>query len=167
MNFQIMITRMTGMEISNASLLDEASCAAESMLFMWNCLGSGKKLNTVFVSNKCFSNTIDSIKTHAEYLGVNVVVGDHNDVTSILKHKDKLFGVIVQGPDNDGVITDYSELIKTIKEETDGKAMFAIGVDIASLMLFKSPGEMGADVAFGLSQRFGVPMGYGGPHAAY
>jgi len=152
------------MEISNASLLDESSAAAETMLFMWNCRGASSKLNTVYVSDKCYAATIDSIKTHAEFLKINVVIGPAN-TNEILKHKDDLFGVIVQSPDNEGVISDWTDTIKDIKGSS--KAMFAVGVDIMSLMKFKPPGEMGADACFGLSQRFGVPMGYGGPHAAF
>lgn len=152
------------MEISNASLLDESSAAAETMLFMWNCLGSGSKLNTVYVSDKCYASTIDSIRTHAEFLKINVIVGPVN-TEEILKYKGDLFGVIVQSPDNDGIMSDWTETIKEIKGNS--KAMFAVGVDVMSLMSFKPPGEMGADACFGLSQRFGVPMGYGGPHAAF
>lgn len=132
------------------------------MLFMWNCF-NGKR-NTVYVSEKCWANTIDSIQTHAEYLNIQVVVGPAS-VEAILEHKESLFGIIVQAPDNDGLMLDFTDTISALKKETD--AMFAIGVDIMSLMSFKSPKSMGADLAYGLSQRFGIPMGYGGPHAAF
>lgn len=100
MNFQVMITKLTGLEISNASLLDEASSAAEAMIFMAACSKIKKK--TVFVANTCWSATIDSVRTHAEPLGIKVVVGPL-EAERILKHKDDLFGVIIQGPDKFGV----------------------------------------------------------------
>jgi len=161
LNFQTMIIDLTGMDIANASLLDEGTAAAEAML-MFNHLKTGqrKNSNSVFVSEKCFPQTIDVIKTRAASVGINVIVGNH--ATADLS-KD-IFAVFVQYPDNDGKICDYGEFF----EEAHSKNIFTVAIaDIMSLLLLKPPGEFGADCVVGLTQRFGVPMGYGGPHAAY
>ena len=162
-NFQTMVSDLTGMEIANASLLDEATAAAEAMSMIFD-LRKGKKkkkADTFFVSEHCHPQTISVLKTRAEPLGINLVTGNHTrlDVTS-----EDLFGILVQYPATDGAIHDYSDLIGAA-HENDLKV--AVAADLLSLALIRSPGDMGADVVVGSAQRFGVPMGYGGPHAGY
>ncbi|SMO91446.1 aminomethyl-transferring glycine dehydrogenase [Gracilimonas mengyeensis] len=162
-NFQTVVTDLTGMEIANASLLDEGTAAAEAMS-MLHSQRKGKKrkqAEVFFVSKNCHPQTIEVLQTRAEPMGIEVKVGDHSDldVTDA-----ELFGILLQYPGTDGSVEDFSSLIDAA-HENDVYAVVA--ADLLSLTLLKAPGEMGADVVVGSSQRFGVPMGYGGPHAAY
>ena len=158
LNFQTMISDLTGLEIANASLLDEATAAAEAMAF---CRRVAKSKSPVFfVSKDCLPQTIDVVRTRAEPVGVEVVVGDHR---TDLEGQD-CFGVLLQYPALDGEIFDYAQTV----ELAHGKgALVVVAADLLALTLLKPPGEFGADVAVGSAQRFGVPLGYGGPHAAY
>lgn len=167
-NFQTVICDLTGMELANASLLDEGTAAAEAMIMMYNARkGPKKNANKFFLSEYCHPQTIDIIQTRAQPLGIEVVLGAKKDT---LRFKDKnlfgdsYFGALLQYPASSGKVFDYSEFIK---EAHDNDVLVAVAADIMSLLLLKSPGEMGADVVVGSSQRFGVPMGYGGPHAAF
>lgn len=161
-NYQTMIIDLTGMQIANASLLDEATAAAEAMHLLYASRKANKKnANTLFVDENTFPQVIDLLKTRSTPIGVKLEVGSLSKLD--LTHPD-LFAVYLQNPDNNGEIKDYSALIASAHE----KDVFAvIGTDLMSLVLTKSPGEMGADVVVGNSQRFGVPMGFGGPHAAF
>jgi glycine dehydrogenase len=158
LNFQQMVMDLTGMELANASLLDEATAAAEAMTL---CKRSNrKKSNTYFVADDVHPQTLDVIRTRAEYFGYDIVVG--NPITD-LEAADP-FGVQLQYPSTYGEITDIKAIIDAAKDQ---KAMVSVAADILALVLLKSPGELGADVVLGSSQRFGVPMGFGGPHAAF
>ncbi|CAG8715684.1 10364_t:CDS:2, partial [Acaulospora colombiana] len=158
---QTMVIDITGMEISNASLLDEGTAAAEAMIMSFHA--GQKKRPTFFVDKRCYPQTIACLETRAECLGINIVVGD------VLKHdfephgKD-LCGVLVQYPATDGSIHDYSSLATKI-HSLGGQVVCA--TDLLALTMLTPPGEWGADIAVGNSQRFGVPLGYGGPHAAF
>ena len=160
LNFQQMITDFTGMDIANASLLDEGTAAAEAM-------GMSHRLNKkdskiVFLSDNCHPQTIDVIKTRAEPLGLKIIIGNNEkDLENIAG--DIVCGII-QYPGSLGEIKDPSEMISKIHKK-NGKAILIC--DLLSLALIKTPAELGADIAVGNSQRFGVPMGYGGPHAAF
>ena len=158
LNFQTMICELTGMEIANASLLDEATAAAEAMTFCQRV--SKSKSNVFFVSEACFPQTVAVIQTRAAPLGIDVVVGDHR---TALQNTD-CFGVLLQYPALNGEIHDYAA---TCKLAHDGNAMVVVAADLLALTLITPPGEFGADVAIGTAQRFGVPLGFGGPHAAY
>lgn len=162
-NFQTMVSDLTGRELANASLLDEGTAAAEgmSMLYSTRRGAKRKKADTFFVSEQCHPQTIDVVQGRAEPLDIEVVVGDHNelDVTD-----EKLFGVLLQYPATDGSVEDYSSLIEAAHEHN---VNVVVAADLLSLTLLTPPGEMGADVVVGSTQRFGVPMGYGGPHAAF
>ncbi len=162
-NFQTMVSDLTGRELANASLLDEGTAAAEAMSMLYSMRRGAKRknANTFFVSELCHPQTIDVIKGRAEPLDIEVVVGDHNelDVTD-----DALFGILLQYPATDGTVEDYSDLIAACE---DNNVQSVVAADLLSLTLLTPPGEMGADVVVGSTQRFGVPMGYGGPHAAY
>ncbi|MCX6147344.1 MAG: aminomethyl-transferring glycine dehydrogenase [Candidatus Kapabacteria bacterium] len=157
-NFQTMIIDLTGMEIANASLLDEGTAAAESMHLFHSMRKPNQ--NTFLVSEKCFPQTIDIIKTRASPLGINVIVG----CSKKFELNDNTLGVLVQYPNKDGKVGDYADLFKRCAD----KGIFTcVATDILSLALLTPPGEFGADVVVGSTQRFGVPMGFGGPHAAY
>lgn len=160
-NYQTMVVDLTGLPIANASLLDEGTAAAEAMLMFRAARKPDKKnCNKFFVSQECFPQTIDVILSRAEPQGIEVVVGDHNK----LELTDELFGILVQYPACDGEIYYYKELFG----KAHAKGIFtAAAADIMSIALLTPPGEFGADTAVGSTQRFGVPMGYGGPHAAY
>ncbi len=161
-NYQTMIIDLTGMEIANASLLDEATAAAEAMHLLYASRKANKKeAHTFFVDENTFPQVIDLLRTRSAPIGVNLQIGNIEKLD--LTNPD-LFAVYIQNPDNNGEIKDYTALIETAHE----KEIFAVvGADLMSLLLVKSPGEMGADVVVGCSQRFGVPMGFGGPHAAF
>ena len=166
-NYQTMVTELTGMEIANASLLDEATAAAEAMtMFFASRKGSKKSANKYFVSNGTHPQTIDVLKNRALPLGIEVVVSDIKQ--NAFKEKDlfgsSFFGALFQYPDTDGEIVDLSSIIKNAQ---DNDLLVAVSADLMSLTILTPPGEMGADVVFGTTQRFGVPVGYGGPHAAY
>ena len=158
LNYQTMVTDLTGLDVANASLLDEATAAAEAMAL---CQRSAKtKATGFFVDKDCHPQTIAVIQTRAEPLGWNVIVGDpFTDLDPT-----EVFGAIFQYPGTHGHVHDFSGLIARLHQTG---ALAAVAADILSLLLLKSPGEMGADIAIGSTQRFGVPMGYGGPHAAY
>ena len=161
-NYQTMIIDLTGMQIANASLLDEATAAAEAMhLFLASRKGSKKNATKFFVDQNTFPQTIDVLKNRATPLGVELVIGDVNnlDLTD-----PTLFAIYLQNPNNNGAVKDYSALIQAAHEK---EVLVAMGADLMSLLLIKTPGEMGADVVVGSSQRFGVPLGFGGPHAAF
>jgi len=159
LNFQTMIVELTGMDIANASLLDEGTAAAEAM---WMCrsLCKDAAATTIFVSSGCHPQTIAVVETRAKPLGLRVVVGDE----AAYDFSAKTFAVLLQVPATDGSLCDPTAFIA--KAHSHG-AMAIVAADLLALTLLKSPGEMGADVAVGTTQRFGVPMGYGGPHAAY
>jgi len=162
LNYQTMVTDLTGMDIANASLLDEATAAAEAMAM---CFAGTKKKGThaggFFISDDCHPQTIAVVKTRATALGVNLIVGKPE--TFDFK-ANEVVGAIVQYPTTDGRVVDYGDFVKRAHEH--GVAV-ACGTDLLALALLKPPGEFGVDIAFGSAQRFGVPMGYGGPHAAF
>ncbi len=163
LNFQTFVTELSGMEIANASLLDESTAAAEAMLMFFHMRSRAQVKNKVlkfFVSNKIFKQTKEVIIARAEPLNIEIVFGDPEKV--ILS--EEFFGAIVQYPDAYGEIHDYTEFTQ---KAHDSELQVAVIADIMSLVLLKSPGSWGADVVVGSTQRFGVPMGYGGPHAAY
>ncbi|QOI96289.1 MAG: aminomethyl-transferring glycine dehydrogenase [Flammeovirgaceae bacterium] len=161
-NYQTMVIDLTGMEIANASLLDEGTAAAEAMHLLHASVKASKKnASTFFVDKNTFPQTIDVLKTRSAPLGINLVI---DDVTKLDVTNPDLFAVLVQYPDNNGAITDHTAFIQAAHEHD---VFVAVAADLLALTLLKSPGEMGADVVVGSSQRFGVPMGFGGPHAAY
>ena len=163
LNFQTMVTDLTGMEIANASLLDEGTAAAEAMgMLLSSRSRAQKKANVVkfFISELCYPQTLEIVKTRAIPFGIDLVIGNHNEV----KLDDSYFGCLLQYPEKYGEVIDYSEFVKSAKEYEIG---VVVAADLLSLSLLTPPGEWGADVVVGTSQRFGVPMGYGGPHAAY
>jgi glycine dehydrogenase len=161
-NFQTMVIDLTGMEIANASLLDEGTAAAEAMT-MFYALRKGNKKNaqTFFVSELCHPQTIDILQTRAAPLGIQIQIGHHEHID--FRNED-IFGILVQYPATNGEVYDYTALATKAKNTN---IFTAVSADLLSLTLLKSPGEMGVDAVVGLSQRFGVPMGYGGPHAAF
>ncbi len=162
LNYQTMVIDLTGMEIANASLLDEGTAAAEAMTMLHGQRkGAKKNSETFFVSDLCHPQTIDLLRTRATPLGIEILVGDHRKVDLT---NDDIYGMIVQYPASDGQIFDYTSLIETAHELG---IFVVVASDLLALTLLKSPGEMGADVVVGTSQRFGVPMGFGGPHAAF
>ncbi len=161
LNFQQLVMDLTGMPVANASLLDEATAAAEAMTLSLRSVSRSKAAcQTYFVANDVHPQTLDVIKTRADWLGVRIVVG--NPMTD-LDHHD-VFGVQLQYPGTYGNITDIASTITQAKKQG---AMVSVASDLLALTLLKSPGEMGADIVLGNSQRFGVPMGFGGPHAAF
>ena len=162
-NFQTVVTDLTGMEIANASLLDEGTAAAEavSMLYGKRRGKKRKKAHTFFVSENCHPQTISVLKNRTEPLDIELKIGKLSDLDVT---DPELFGVLIQYPGSDGLVKDYSGLIESAHENDVYVTMAA---DLLSLTLLKAPGEMDADVVVGSTQRFGVPMGYGGPHAAY
>lgn len=160
LNFQTMVADLTGMEISNASLLDEATAAAEAMTLCMNVQRKNKSKRFV-VSDQCFPQTIEVVKTRAEYLDIEVLVAD---VASYDFSKEPAFACLLQYPGKEGQVVNYEAL--TTKAH-DSNTMVIAATDIMALAVLKSPGEWGADIVIGNTQRFGVPMGFGGPHAAY
>lgn len=159
LNFQTMVIDLTGLEIANASLLDEATAAAESMHMSYAVKGK-ETVDAFFVSEECFPQTIDVIRTRALPLGIEVIVGDHRT----FDFSTRVFGAVVQYPAGDGAVYDYREFIE--RAHAAG-AIVTVAADLLSLTMLTPPGEFGADIAVGSTQRFGVPLGYGGPHAAY
>lgn len=158
LNYQQMVMDLTGMELANASLLDEATAAAEAMALCKRA--NKKKCNTFLVDKNTHPQNLSVIRARAEYFGFDIVVG--NPATDLADHD--VFGVLVQYPGSNGEIVDLASICDAAHEQ---KALVAVGADIMSLVLLKAPGHLGADVVFGSSQRFGVPMGFGGPHAAF
>src|SRR6478735_10265137 len=161
-NFQTMVIDLTGMTIANASLLDEGTAAAEAMHLLHASRKANKKsANKFFVDSNTFPQTIDVLMTRANPIGVELVVGD---ISKVNVTDPELFGIYLQYPDNSGSIKDHTSFIASAHEN---EVAVTVGTDLMSLLLLTSPGEMGADIAVGSSQRFGVPMGFGGPHAAF
>ena len=163
LNFQTMVTDLTGMEISNASLLDESTAAAEAMTLLFSTRSRNQKkenINSFFVSVDTFPQTLALLETRAKPLGIKLEIAE----LSKFNPKKNYFGAFFQYPALSGNIVDIEPIIKLCKED---EIKVAIAADILSLALLKSPGEMGADVVVGSTQRFGIPLGYGGPHAAF
>ena len=162
-NFQTMIADLTGLPLANASLLDEGTAAAEAMAM---CMAFGDpKRYTFFVAKDCHPQTIAVVKTRAATLGIKLVIADVAELGKQDSQLTKeLCGVLVQYPTTDGRLVDHTELVKKAHE---AGALVVFATDLLALTLIKSPGEFGADIAVGSAQRFGVPMGYGGPHAAF
>lgn len=158
LNFQTMISDLTGLPIANASLLDEATAAAEAMHLAYH-FHDGKR-GKFFISSGCLPQTIEVIETRAKPLGIEVVIGHYHEAVL----DESYFGILYQYPGKTGIIRDVSDHIKTCQAKG---IITVVAADILSLVLLKSPEEMGADIALGSTQRFGVPMGFGGPHAAY
>lgn len=161
LNFQTMVCDLTGLPLANASLLDEGTAAAEAMLMFYS-LRKKEKQNSLkfFVEENVFPQTIDVLKTRAKPFGIELIIDSFDNV----KLSNDFFGLLVQYPDKYGQINQYQDLISQAK---DNNIFTCFAADIMSLVLLKSPGELGADCAVGSTQRFGVPMGYGGPHAGY
>src|SRR5437868_7331659 len=157
LNFQTMIIDLTQLDIANASMLDEATAAAEAMTL---CHAAVPDRKTFFVADDCHPETIDVVRTRAKPLGSEVKTDNHTR----FKFDKSIFGALIQYPATDGAIYDYTEFVK---QAHDAGALVVVAADILALTLLKPPGEFGADVAVGNSQRFGVPLGFGGPHAAY
>ncbi|AFZ43578.1 glycine dehydrogenase (decarboxylating) beta subunit [Halothece sp. PCC 7418] len=158
LNFQTMISDLTGLEIANSSLLDEATAAAEAMSMSVGV--SKSKATAFFVSEECHPQTIEVLQTRAQPLGLEVIVGNHRE----FDFSTPIFGALLQYPTTEGKICDYREFVEKAHEQ---KALVTVAADPLSLALLTPPGEWGADIAVGSTQRFGVPLGYGGPHAAY
>ena len=159
LNFQTMVIDLTGLPIANASLLDESTAAAEAMGM---CLALSKRgaNKTFFVSETCHPQTIGVLKTRAEPLGIELLIGDHRTAA----FDAPVLGAIVQYPASDGTVYDYSDFAEKVH---NAGGLLVVAADLLSLTLLKPPGEFDADIAVGSTQRFGVPMGYGGPHAAF
>ncbi len=163
LNFQTVVMDLTGMQVANASLLDEGTAAAEAMSMaygIFNRQHNGRSANRFFVSNRCFVQTIEVVRSRAWAQGIEVVVGDHETAS----FDSSFFGALMQYPAEDGSVLDYRAFIKTVQSVG---ALAIVATDLLSLALLTPPGESGADIVLGNSQRFGVPMGYGGPHAAF
>ena len=162
LNYQTLIIDLTGMELANASLLDEATAAAEAMTMLYGQRpASRSQAETLFVSELCLPQTIDVLKTRAEPIGIQIEVGDHTqvDITN-----PAYYGIVLQYPAANGEVFDYKHLIEAAKEN---ELQVVVAADLLALTLLTPPGEWGADVVVGCSQRFGVPMGFGGPHAGF
>ncbi len=157
LNYQQMVIDLTGLELANASLLDEATAAAEAMTMARRV--SKSKSNLFFVDEACFPQTIDVIKTRAGFFGFELVFGAPNEAA-----QQEVFGALFQYPNDKGEISDLSGPIEAVKSR---HGVVAVASDLMALVLLKSPGAMGADIALGSTQRFGIPMGFGGPHAAF
>jgi glycine dehydrogenase len=163
LNFQTMVMDLTGMEIANASLLDEATAAAEAMIMFYNNRSRDavkRNVKQFFVSENCFPQTLALLQTRSEPLGIELIIGDH----STFEFTENLFGALLQYPDIHGKVCDYSKFVASAHAKN---ASVVVAADLLSLALLVPPGEWGADAVVGNSQRFGVPMGYGGPHAAF
>src|SRR5438874_2731970 len=160
LNFQTMVTDLTSLDISNASLLDEATAAAEAMALCYHAATGRDSRNRFFVADNCHPQTVAVVRTRAKPLGIEIVTANFSN----FEFDDTIFGALVQYPATDGVIYDYEKFAKAAHEVG---ALLVVAADILALALLKPPGEFGADVAVGSTQRFGVPLGFGGPHAAY
>ena len=158
LNYQTMVSDLTGLPVANASMLDEGTAAAEAMALAKRAAKT--KANVFFVDSDCFPQTIEVVKTRAKAAGYEVLVG--NPLADL--QAENVFGVLLQYPGCSGEVRDFSEVVEAVHKQ---KGIVCMAADILALMLIKSPGEIGADVAVGSTQRFGVPMGFGGPHAAY
>src|SRR5690606_21437049 len=159
LNFQTLISDLSGLPVANASLLDEGTAAAEAMTFCKR-LSKNKASNTFFASQHCHPQTLDVLRTRAEPLGIEVVVGDERELSDASAY----FGALLQYPASNGDLYDYRELVERFHAVG---ALVAVAADLLALTLLTPPGEFGADVALGSAQRFGVPLGFGGPRAAY
>ncbi|MFA7279296.1 MAG: aminomethyl-transferring glycine dehydrogenase [Sterolibacterium sp.] len=157
LNYQQMVIDLTGMELANASLLDEATAAAEAMTMARRV--SKSKANAFFVDAHCFPQTIDVLKTRAGFFGFELIFGTVDEA-----ERHEVFGALLQYPDDRGEVVDLSTTIAALKARG---TVVAVAADLMALVLLKSPGTMGADIALGSAQRFGVPLGFGGPHAAF
>lgn len=163
LNFQTMVSDLTGMEIANASLLDEATAAAEAMTMLLGVRDRAKKkakASHFFVSEEVLPQTLDVLKTRARFLDIKLVIGNHKE----FDFSEEFFGALLQYPGVSGRVFDYADFIA---EAQENNIKVAVAADILSLVKLRAPGEIGADVVCGTTQRFGIPMGYGGPHAAY
>ena len=163
LNFQTVVTDLTGMEIANASLLDESTAAAEAMAMLFDVRSRAQKKSGVlkfFVSEEILPQTLSLLKTRSTPINIELVVGNHENFT----FDNDFFGAILQYPGKHGQVHDYANFVSKAKEN-DIKV--AVAADILSLVMLKSPGEIGVDVVVGTTQRFGIPLGYGGPHAAF
>tara|TARA_B100000953_G_scaffold112818_1_gene92911 strand:- start:3023 stop:5872 length:2850 start_codon:yes stop_codon:yes gene_type:complete len=163
LNFQTMVSDLTGMEIANASLLDESTAAAEAMALLFAVRDRKQKkddVNKFFVSEEVLPQTISLIKTRAEFLGIDIVLGDHAD----FDFSAEFFGALIQYPGKYGQVFDYADFVNNCNQNS---IKVAVAADILSLVKLQAPGELGVDVVVGTTQRFGIPLGYGGPHAAY
>ncbi|MGI9551423.1 MAG: aminomethyl-transferring glycine dehydrogenase, partial [Aurantibacter sp.] len=163
LNFQTMVCDLTGMELANASLLDESTAAAEAMSLMYDVRTRDQKKNSVvkfFVSSEVLPQTLSLLETRSKPLGIELVVGDHEN----FDHSRDFYGALLQYPGKYGQVHDYNDFVNKAQENEIKVAMAA---DILSLVLLKAPGEFGVDVVVGTTQRFGIPLGYGGPHAAF
>ena len=159
LNFQTMVSDLTGLPLANASLLDEGTAAAEAMIMFFNATRDQNRTRFL-ISRTCHPQTIDVLKTRSEPLGIELDIVNHGTFS----FDDTIFGILVQYPDTEGSIQDFSSLCHMAHEN---KSYFCMATDLLALTILKPPGEMGADAAVGNAQRFGVPMGYGGPHAAF
>ncbi len=159
LNFQTMLIDLTGLELANASLLDEGTAAAEAMAMIHAVTGKDPS-KAFFVSAECHPQTIEVVKTRAQPLGIEVAIGDHRS----FDFEANVFGALLQYPASDGAVLDYRPTCERIHRQG---GLVAVAADLMSLLLLVPPGEFGADIAVGNTQRFGVPLGYGGPHAAY
>jgi glycine dehydrogenase len=159
LNFQTMVIDLTGLPIANASLLDEATAAAEAMMMFYGMKGKAGRAK-FFVSDSCHPQNIEVVRTRAKPLGIEIIVGDHQS----FKFTENVFGALLQYPATDGSVHDYRSFCANAHA---AGAFVVMAADILSLTLLTPPAEIGADVAVGSTQRFGVPLGYGGPHAAY
>ncbi len=163
LNFQTVVADLTGMELANASLLDESTAAAEAMSLLYEVRERDQKKNEVnkfFISEAVLPQTIDVLKTRAIPLGIELVIGDHEE----FDFSNEFFGAMLQYPGKLGQVYDYADFVKKAKENN---IKTAVAADILSLVKLRAPGEFGVDVVVGTTQRFGIPLGYGGPHAAY
>ncbi|MGB8376458.1 MAG: aminomethyl-transferring glycine dehydrogenase [Salegentibacter sp.] len=163
LNFQTMVSDLTGMEIANASLLDESTAAAEAMALLYAVRDREQKkkdINKFFVSEEVLPQTISLLKTRAGFLGIELVFGNHEE----FEFSEDFFGALLQYPGKAGQVYNYAEFVAKCK---DAGIKTAFAADILSLVKLQAPGELGADVVVGTTQRFGIPLGYGGPHAAY
>ena len=163
LNFQTTVIELSGMEIANASLLDEATAAAEAMALLFDVRSRDQKKNKInkfFVSEEVLPQTLSVLQTRSAPIGVELVIGNHEN----FDFSDEFYGAILQYPGKYGQVHDYADFISKAKSK---EIKVAVAADILSLVKLTPPGEMGADVVFGTTQRFGIPLGYGGPHAAY
>jgi glycine dehydrogenase len=163
LNFQTVVTDLTGMELANASLLDESTAAAEAMTMLFDVRSRAQKKSDVlkfFVSEEILPQTLSLLKTRSTPLNIELIVGNHEDFT----FENDFFGAILQYPGKHGQVHDYANFVSKAKEN---EIKVAVAADILSLVLLTPPGEIGVDVVVGTTQRFGIPLGYGGPHAAF
>lgn len=159
LNFQTMVMELTGLAVANASVLDEATAAAEAMVMCWGVKAKDKS-NCFFIAEDCFPQTIDVVKTRASLRGIEIVTGD----AETFDFSKPIFGALLQYPNSFGKVVDYRKVISQVHAQG---AKVILAADVLALTLLCPPGELGADIAVGSTQRFGVPLGYGGPHAGY